>query len=482
VSSKKTKPEPDDLFRSIPPQEQFHAFPALDAFPREAIAFLTGQLPAPERPDPKPRPPQKNDATTPKKEKKAAKSSVKPGPKPAAKPQTRPHSKPVSRPHSQPHSKPLSHTLDQSLDHTLSHTLDQSLDHTLSQTLDQPLDHTLSQTLDQSLDHTPLGKPQKIPGNTPADRLNDNQRNVLSYLLAVKPEIIRFAHIAYAVSLRENTIRTIMRRLAALDFLTFKKARDGNIQGIRVAFNHPRCEAFQTSAKSDHKQGQTLDHTLSQTLDHTLSQSLDHTLGQPDTRPHSKPDSFSPIKIDREESIYLLKEQKPCLKGWTDAFVDAMWPRVFAAGFRMEHLRSVLAARAKIGKGLDRDMLAVSLDRADWELERFGSLTDLGSGEKVKNTQGYLFTALARWGVLRPHPEYVSREELEAENAAKEIERRKQAAKLAEQALFVSWREALDPAELETLLLTCPGGPKEVWLKNHWRKNVRSGKDSGAGE
>jgi hypothetical protein len=156
-----------------------------------------------------------------------------------------------------------------------------------------------------------------------------------------------------------------------------------------------------------------------------------------------------------------------------------MWPRVFEAGFRLEHLRSVLAARTKIGKGLDRDMLALSLDRADWELERFGHLTDLGSGEKVKNPQGYLFTALARWGVVRPHPDYVSREEIEAENAAKEVERRKQAARTAEEALFASWRESLDREALETLFAACPGGPKEVWLKNHWRTHVRPGRDPG---
>ncbi|NMC50075.1 MAG: hypothetical protein GYA47_11735 [Desulfovibrio sp.] len=484
MSSKKPSSEPDDLFHSIPPQEQFHAFPALDAFPREAIAFLTGNAPSGTR-----RPTEPNRA-----------SEIS-GPRPASppRPDTRPVTKPLATPDTTPIERAHSHTGDRkedlsagqkqslSTDHTIDHSQSQTQDSTQDHTQDVTKDHSPSRTQDHTSDRTLSAE----FGYTPLDRLNANQRRVLCHLLRVKPEIIKMAHIARAVNLGENTTRTIMRRLAALDFLTFKKARDGNIQGVRIAFNHPRCAPFEAADVIDQTQNQTLNLSLGHTTGHTINQSTYNTINQsfaqPVTPPYQRPDTRpapqTPSRIDRKDSFYPGgedQESDTCLDGWTDDLLATMWPKVFEAGFRLEHLRRVLAARVKIGKTLDRDMLAVSLDRADWELERFGRLTELANGEKVKNPQAYLFTALARWGALRPHPDYVSREEVEAEAAAREIERRRKAAKLVEEALFASWREALDPAELEDLLRGCPGGPKDVWLKNHWRTHVRPAKDAGA--
>ncbi|MFZ5811872.1 MAG: hypothetical protein ACOY4F_07520 [Thermodesulfobacteriota bacterium] len=488
MSSKKPSSEPDDLFHSIPPQEQFHAFPALDAFPREAIAFLTGNAPSGTR-----RPTEPNRAPDI------------PGPRPASppRPDTRPDTRPVTKPLATPDTTPVerahSHMRNRKEDRSADQKQSLSTNHTIDHSQNQTQDSTQDHAPDPTKDHAPSRTQDRTPdptfsaeiGYTPLDRLNANQRRVLCHLLRVKPEIIKMAHIARAVSLGENTTRTIMRRLAALDFLTFKKARDGNIQGVRIAFNHPRCAPFEAADVFGQTQNHTLNPSLSHTVDPSISLSLNHaqnqSFGQPVTPPHQRPDTRpdprTPSRIDRKDSFYPGgedQESDPCLDGWTDDLLATMWPKVFEAGFRLEHLRRVLAARVRIGKTLDRDMLAVSLDRADWELERFGRLTELANGEKVKNPQAYLFTALARWGALRPHPDYVSREEVEAEAAAREIERRRKAAKLVEEALFASWREALDPAELEDLLRACPGGPKDVWLKNHWRTHVRPAKDAGA--
>ena len=488
MSSKKPSTEPDDLFRSIPPQEQFHAFPALDAFPREAIAFLTGN--APTGPTKPPRGVSVSEVLAPRRD---GPGSVRP--RPDTRPNTRPVAKPLATPvegtDSQTPNRKKDHSADQKQNLSTNQTINHTLDHSQHIAQNLSLDHTQNPSQSRTQDRTPDRPVTLETGYTPLDRLNANQRRVLCHLLRVKPEIIKMAHIARAVNLGENTTRTIMRRLAALDFLTFKKARDGNIQGVRIAFNHPRCAPFEAAdvlnQTQDHSVGISLNNTLGQSLNHSQNQLLNHSFGRPlttpDSRPDIRPDPQTPSRKDRKDSFYPGGEDQgddPCLDGWTDDLLATMWPKVFEAGFRLEHLRRVLAARAKIGKTLDRDMLAVSLDRADWELERFGRLTELATGEKVKNPQAYLFTALARWGALRPHPDYVSREEVEAEAAAKEIERRRKAAKLVEEALFASWREALDPAALEDLLRGCPGGPKDVWLKNHWRTHVRPAKDAGA--
>jgi hypothetical protein len=319
----------------------------------------------------------------------------------------------------------------------------------------------------------------------PAAKLNDNQRRILSFLLSARPYIITFSGIAAAVGMGEASVRTILRRLATLHFLTFRKARDGNLQGVRISFNQELCEAFRVGmerlSKQDHTLGQSLDHTLSQsqgqTEGHTPSQSPD----QPDSRPHSEPVCSAPLLRKKEgiksflpgEEVDEDKKTASPFADFTDAFLSLVWPRAFEAGFRQEELARVVQARITLGKPLDRDMVAVSLDRADWELEKFGCLSDLASGEKVRNPQAYLFTALARWGVLRPHPEYVSREEELAAQAHKELENRREAKKLLEEKLFAAWRDSLDASALDDVMRGFPGGPREVWLKNHWRKHVR---------
>jgi hypothetical protein len=252
-----------------------------------------------------------------------------------------------------------------------------------------------------------------------ADRLNANQKRVLDLLLAADPYIIKFRDIAHALGMREASVRTILRRLEALSFLTFGKARDGAIQGIRLTFNQALVEQYRQDQAIDpgrtNKERQTVHLTTSLSQDRTQGQSLALSAG-------GEADLFPAPDGDAAP-------RREAFADWDDALVELMWPRLAAAGFRLEHIRRAAAARGKLGKTLERDRLTVSLDRAEWELEATGQLLDLPGGEKVDDVAAYLFAALARRGVFRAHPDYVSREEKEAREAAEELRRRKDAAR-----------------------------------------------------
>ena len=301
------------------------------------------------------------------------------------------------------------------------------------------------------------------------DRLNDNQRQVLDLLLATKPYIIKFRDIAEALAMREASVRTVMRRLDALGFLSFRKARDGNLQGVGVTFNQAVVEQYQQDRPCGPSLSLSVSQTASLTQGQTTSQPEGQTLSQPVTEPHSQSASQSPpLKIDKIENLSI-----QAWEGWDDAFIELMWPRVFAAGLRREQLDQALASRVKLGKPLERDLTTLSLDRAEWELETRGKLVDLQTGEPVRSVAAYIFTALARWGVLRAHPEYVSREEAAAQDAVAALRRRKEALETLENVRFEQYRDGLTAPELEEILQGFPGGSKDAWIKAHWRKNVR---------
>ena len=482
----KSKPSrSEDPFATIPPRETFDAFPSLAAFPEDSIAFLTG----------------KAAGATPRQEAQEI-----PPAQPDAKPVARPVSKPVSRPAEQPASQPVSQPETPSASQTKSRpaapsatpkaspkaspSASQSKDLTASQsqghTADQLASPTQSLSQDQLLDQTASPSPGRTMSRPlgrakVADRLNDNQRRVLDLLLAAKPYIIKFRDIADALDMREASVRTVMRRLDALDFLRFRKARDGNLQGVGVTFNQPVIEQYQQDLSLDQSASLASDQPQShtQSLTQNLSQSHAQGLTPSPTRslspsqPFSEPVSQSanpspPLKIEKIEHLSI-----QAWEGWDDAFVELMWPRVFAAGLRREQLDQALAARAKLGKPLERDLTALSLDRAEWELETRGKLVDLQTGEPVRSVAAYIFTALARWGVLRAHPEYVSREETEAQAAVAALRRRKEALETLENVRFEQYRDGLTAPELESILQGFPGGSKDAWIKAHWRKNVR---------
>ena len=467
----KSKPSrSEDPFATIPPRETFDAFPSLAAFPEDSIAFLTGKAPAAATPrDPAPAKPD-------------TKPDIKPDSKPATKPTTKPARQSADQPVSQPVTPPVSQPQGPSAGLSATQSASPKISQSVSPSVGQIKSLTSSLSQSQTTGLTPgqtkspsrdLSSSLTVGRARVGDRLNDNQRQVLDLLLATKPYIIKFRDIAQALAMREASVRTVMRRLDALGFISFRKARDGNIQGVGVTFNQPVVEQYQ----QDRPCGQSINLSLSQTTDLSQSPSQGQSSNptknlspsQPITEPHSQPANHTePLKIEKRENLSI-----QAWKGWDDAFIELMWPRVFAAGLRREQLDQALAAREQLGKTLERDMAALSLDRAEWELENKGKLVDLQTGEPVRSLAAYIFTALARWGVLRAHPEYVSREEAEAQAAAAALRRRKEALETLENVRFEQYRDGLTTPELEAILQGFPGGSKDAWIKAHWRKNVR---------
>lgn len=496
MSRKKPDPEPD-LFSSVPPRETFAAFPTLDAFPEQAIAFLTGKgqaVPEPVAPRPAPHPAAVAPAAAPVPAVvRRAAPEIKPVSRPHTKPERKPVSKSVSRPATpsagQPVSPAVSPTKDQPDSREENRTASLSPAQAACQKATQPASLSESQTYSQSdsrttddgtgLSPNPSQSQSQdrtfspFPGLAgPGDRLNANQRGVLDFLLRARPYIVKFRDIAAALGMREATVRTILRRLAALGILTFKKARDGNIQGVRLEFHQAVLAQYGCNLSAS----QTASLSCRRSEDRTLPELVGQTVGQTVSRPDGPAaplqagqpaDPTASLRIERE-NLSITAENA---FGWDDDFLAMMWPAVRKAGFRVEQIRQAAAARARLDKELDMESVRLSLDRADWELETTGRLTELGSGEAVKNPQAYVFTALARWGMLRAHPDYVSREETEAASAAEELKRRREAAAKLEEARFEHWRASLGEEDLARAMAGCPGGPREQWLRNYWRRH-----------
>lgn len=453
----KNKPSlSEDPFATIPPQEAFDAFPSLTAFPENAIAFLTGKASAP--PPDAPQSPTLPESPAPR--------MMRPASQPATQPTNQPVSPSDTTPVSHTHTQSTSRSATPKANLKASQSVNQKRSLSQNRSQDQKGDQTQGLTVSQNRD---LSIRQTLGRAKVADRLNDNQRRVLDLLLQTKPYIVKFRDIAAAINMREASVRTIMRRLDALGFLTFRKARDGNLQGVRVVFNQPVIEQYQQDQTCDQSAGLLLNLSKNRSQNPSQNLSLSISQSQPINEPHSQSANISvPLEIDKKENLSI-----QALEGWDEAFLELMWPRVFAAGLRREQVGQASAAREKLGKTLERDLVALSLDRAEWELETKGKLVDLQTGEPVRSVPAYIFTALARWGVLRAHPEYVSREEAEAEAAVAAMRRRKEALETLETVRFEQYRDALTAKELELIMQGFPGGSKDAWIKKHWRKNVR---------
>ncbi len=325
--------------------------------------------------------------------------------------------KPVIR----PVTKPLSQSLDHSLGHSASLSLDPSQDPSLSQSLSQ---------------------------SRVADRLTKYQRAVLSHLLATRPYIIRYAQLGQAVGLGEATTRTILRRLAALDFIKFQRQRDGQIQGVSISFNASLCEQF------------------------TQGHSLSHSLSQPVIKPLSKP--LASKKIDLEEEIHLSKDEPgERLLRLSDETFAQHWPDVFAVGFGTDEIRRVVESRRAVGKSNSR--LVEGLDHADFELrelrENHGVRLD-HKGQPVRNLAKYIFNALCPNGYYSRPKGYVSPAEQAEKDAAEEARRIMEAHKKREEAEFQAWLGDLKPEERNAILRKAPPGPADMTLKIAWRKHV----------
>lgn len=328
--------------------------------------------------------------------------------------------KPLIRPVIKPLSQPLSQSLDHSLGHSASLSLDPSQDPSLSQSLSQ---------------------------SRVADRLTKYQRAVLSHLLATRPYIIRYAQLGQAVGLGEATTRTILRRLAALDFIKFQRQRDGQIQGVSISFNASLCEQF--------------------TQGHSLSQSL----SQPVIKPLSKP--LASKKKDLEEEIHPSEAVAEKLAKLTDEQIAANWPELAAKGFRVPDLRRILKNLSVLG--LSVVTLVEGLRHGDFELHALRkSQVPLkkANGEIVRDPYAYVIGSLFKSGYYRRPKGYVSPAEQAEKDAEEEARRIMEARKKREEAEFEAWLGDLKPEERNAILRKAPPGPANMTLKIAWRKHV----------
>lgn len=331
-------------------------------------------------------------------------------------------SKPVTRPLTRPLNQPVSH----SLDHSASHSASQSASLSLGQSLDQSQGQSVSQS-------------------SVADRLTENQRTVLQHLIETRPYIVRFAQLGQAVGLGEATTRTILRRLAALDFIKFARARDGQVQGVSIGFNATLCEQF--------AQGQSLGHSQGQSL------------GQPVSKPVTRP--LTSRKIDLE-TIYPSEEVTGKLANLTDEQIASQWPNLGAVGFGANELARILDSLTALGRPTGR--LVEGLDHADHELRmRQGSLLD-AQGQTVASPAGYLYNSLARTGYYRRPAGYVSPAEQAEKDATEDAKRVLEARKVREDAEFSAWVGGLTHEERDEIRRTMPPGPEDIVLKAAWRK------------
>jgi len=366
----------------------------------------------------------------------AASQSKEPAP-PLIKPETRPD----TQAHPKPHTKPLNHSLDHSTSLSTSHSASLSTSHSASLPLNQAGDRSVSQLL-------------------VSDRLTDNQKVILSYLLETRPYITRFALIGQAVGMREATVRTVLRRLEVLDFLSFRRARDGQIQGIAIKFNAATCEQF--------------------SLGLSLNQTLGHALSQPHTVSISKPLLFLEDKKIKNLNLSE-KEEAERLLTLSDGDLVFFFPNLAKLGFGIIQLRQVIEKLEATGKSSDRLQVALEHANYEWGPTQHLPLTD-ASGNPIMKPLDYVFSTLARTGYYRRPEGYISPDEQAELDQEAELRALANVRERVEQAKFDAWLTNLADEEREKILEMRPGyrpgRPKGVtastgelaWLKSHWIK------------
>lgn len=324
----------------------------------------------------------------------------------------------------------------------------------LSQPLSPSLSHSASHSASLSLD--PSQGPS-LSQSRVADRLTKYQRDILSYLLATRPYIIRYAQLGQAVGLGKATTRTILRRLADLNFITFQRERDGQIQGVSISFNASLCEQF--------------------TQGHSLRQSS----SQPVIKPLSEP--LASKKIDLKEEINLSKDEPgERLLRLSDETFAQHWPDVFAVGFGTDDIRLVVESRRAVGKSNSR--LVEGLDHADFELRNLREHNKVRFDHKgipVENFAKYLFNSLCPNGYYMRPKGYVSPAEQREKDAEEEARRVVEAHKKRKEAEFEAWCCGLTPEEKEVIFKEYTGkyASEEFRLRVVWEQRLKKASQTG---
>lgn len=222
-----------------------------------------------------------------------------------------------------------------------------------------------------------------------------------------------------------------------------------------------------------------LQRTYSQALGappHTLPQAVPH--GVPHDPPHEGPHSLLLLKKKIEEeketnSLSFLNIEKSAQEqdSIPEQFFKELaegyrtnWPTLLKLGFDVDSLMQ--AAQACSSKALLMRTCRQSLYYAEYELRYQG--TPKRKGQRVDSAKDWIFGCFKRSGQY-PRPEnYKSPEEL-AHEAALEIERQKEEARL--QSAFELWRKQYSISELCELTQYKYGNPPEPILRTYFRQN-----------
>lgn len=264
------------------------------------------------------------------------------------------------------------------------------------------------------------------------------------------------------LDLGEATVRTILRRLATLDFISFKRARDGQIQGVSIKLNSELCDQFIRDQNSRGIGDYSLSHSQSPSPSHSLS----HSPGKPLTKPLSS--------LDREIKNNLsVTDEAQRLLLITDERIQFQWPDLYKVGFGADQVRQVVEALVSIGKPTER--VIIGLDHADWELaQNNGNLMD-SHGRLVSKPAGYIFNSLAKTGYYRRPSGYVSPEELAEKDAVETAKKILEARNARKETEYQIWFGNLSQEEKAAIRRKFPAGPDEPIYRMEFAKRAKEG-------
>lgn len=327
-----------------------------------------------------------------------------------------------------------------------------------SQTPTNPVDTQLTVSPAQAPTQAPtvpVDKPQDTPLNHPIDNpgtaselwdmLTVTQKRVLRYLMGHPGEIVKYAEISRVEDLPVGTVQTVFKRLKALGVLSSRYGSRGVIKGIRFSLDKKALGgAYHQAYPQD---------------DRTIYPVTYPPNSQPTNIPNHPPTHNSAIVlIDRQKNLSISSE-----------VIETTWPNLARCGFGVEQVQQITANLTAIGKPTDR--IIKGLDHLEYELAN-DQLVDK-SGQPVSDPCSWAFRALAQNGYYRRPKGYMSPDEQAAKDAEEEARAVIAARQKAEQVQYEAWRDGLSADELAAVMIGHPGGPKEQWIRTHWKKHVQ---------
>jgi len=274
--------------------------------------------------------------------------------------------------------------------------------------------------------------------NTPPLLKTKNQKNLFNYLSRTGSIITTIGNIAKETGVPARTVQRILTLFEDVGYISKEKYVAGDIQGIKIIV----LDRMRNDVTNCRDRLTPLDGNV-------------NWQGQ------------NASKIDRIEkrSIYLNDPEEQKLLDLTEDDLKFFFPNLSATGFGTSQIKQIVQTLKKIGR--DCKKIIRSLEHAEWELANNCMLDK--NGEPVKDPCSYVFLSLAREGYYRRPNGYISPEEQAIKDEQEEMERKLKALKQKEEIEFQVWKESLSKEELEKILKN-KKGPKEQWLRYIWKQ------------